>query len=530
MVTSLKRIIPFIIFIIILATSSKGVSLQLKYSDAGTLDNWTEESYYASPVITDLENDGKLEIVFSNYSITVLDAATGNLKFRVNSGKDRKTPHSGSNANNGHTWSTQVVKDIDGDGRKEIITAHGHGLISVLDSNGYFKPGWPKLPVDGSARSLEVEDLDGDGKYEIAVGYGVVPKVSPSVYVYNCDGTLREGWPQLSRELHGKFGWGDGLYMDGLHIADLDNDGLKEIIVPTDNQFISVYRHDGSLFTTNRTFGGRHWAQIGYYEDPYTEMLGNNLGWGFTLNGDEKREETFYAAFSHSRIATADLDNDGKKEIISSLIMFKRINEEIYTRSEYMSLCILRSDRTRFSVPGTDIDWSIPPTDLGEPLVQNPKFLASYVSATPVVTDIDGNGSPEIIMNSYNGKVHCFSLDKSEPYAWPHALTKRTSPLSEYASEAVCKDLDGDGKTEVIFGTYYDRTVSENKGHDGSVVILSYEGRLIAKVPLPKAKEAPFKDNGCMAAPVLADIDGDGIDEIILDTTEDAICVYDIIL
>jgi hypothetical protein len=258
-------------------------------------------------------------------------------------------------------------------------------------------------------------------------------------------------------------------------------------------------------------------------------MRGSNMGWGFPLVGNEKREEKNYAAFSHGVVTTEDLDMDGTKEIISSFVMFERINSEIYTRSEYMSLAILRADRTRFRIAGTDIDWGTPPTDLGEPLVQNPEFLASYVSATPVVTDLDGNGMKEILLNSYNGKVHCFSLDKSEPYAWPYSLTKRTSPLPEYASGVVCKDLDGDGKQEVVFGTYYDPSISSTKGHDGCLMILNYEGKLIERIPLPKAKEAPFKDNGCMAIPVIEDIDGDGLYEIILNTTYDAICVYDII-
>lgn len=37
------------------------------------------------------------------------------------------------------------------------------------------------------------------------------------------------------------------------------------------------------------------------------------------------------------------------------------------------------------------------------------------------VTDIDSDGKKEILFNSYNGKVHCFSLEKKEPYAWPYA-------------------------------------------------------------------------------------------------------------
>lgn len=65
------------------------VTPKLKYKHAGSLSNWTEESYYNAPVVTDLDDDGNLEIVFSNYSITVLDASSGSTKWRVNSGHDR---------------------------------------------------------------------------------------------------------------------------------------------------------------------------------------------------------------------------------------------------------------------------------------------------------------------------------------------------------------------------------------------------------------------------------------------------------
>ena len=118
------------------------------YTNAGSLSNWTEEAYYSSPAVDDIDGDGRLEIVFSNYSITVLDAATGKQKWKVNSGKDRSTPFAEFNLSNGHTWPDIEIEDINGDGKKEIITAHGHGVISVLSAEGYFLPGWPQIPAD----------------------------------------------------------------------------------------------------------------------------------------------------------------------------------------------------------------------------------------------------------------------------------------------------------------------------------------------------------------------------------------------
>ncbi len=523
------------IFISLLIISSfsvfaRAINPVLKYSNAGTLGLWTEESYYCSPAVADIDADGAYEIIFSNYSITVLDALTGNLKFRVNSGHDIDDEFAEFGASVGYTWASACVEDIDSDGYKEIITVHGNGLISVLDCTGHFKEGWPQTPIDAPARSVKVSDLDKDGKYEIIVGYGVSAAAGESVYVYSYDGKIRAGWPQLSRSLQGLSGWGDGIYMNGICVSDLDGDGYEEIIVPTDNPYVSVYRHDGSLFGTNSSvFGSRHWAQIAYYEDGFTEIEGANMGWGNPISGNEKREELMRAEFGSSVARAYDVDGDGKKEILVSAIMAERISGAVYTETCYTTLALLNSDRTRFINPAFDADWTVPPFDVGEPLVQNPNFLASYVESTPVVCDLDGDMVNEILLNTYDGKLHCFSLNKTEPFAWPYSLTKRTSPMFEYASPAVCFDFDGDGRKEVVFTSFYDPTqeglTNENVG---SLYILNYEGRLISKTVLPPAKEHHLHNNGAMSAPALFDLNADGVPEIIINTLHGAICVYEI--
>ena len=212
----------------------------LKYTNAGTFPLWTEEAYYSSPAVCDLDGDGANEIVFSNYTITVLDAATGATKWKVNSGYDRNTPLQEKGLSNGHTWSDVEVCDINGDGLKEIITGHGGGVISVLDGNGYFLPGWPQKPCGGSVRCIEIADLEGDGKMEIVAGYGIRQSTAATLYVYNCDGSIRTGWPQIYGAANGKAGWLDGIYMDSVAIEDLNHDGIKEIIAPSDLSFIWI--------------------------------------------------------------------------------------------------------------------------------------------------------------------------------------------------------------------------------------------------------------------------------------------------
>lgn len=524
----MKKIFSLFLLLFTLTSVSCNVyalNPQLKYTNAGTFPLWTEEAYYSSPVVDDIDGDGIKEILFSNYTITVLDAATGTTKWKVNSGKDRNTPVAEFGVSNGHTWSTLEIHDINGDGKKEIISGHGHGIISVLDANGYFLPGWPQIPKDASIRSVEVSDLEGDGKKEIIVGLGVPDHTS--VYVYNYDGTIRSGWPQV-QGANGTTSWTYGIFMDNITTADLNNDGILEIIVPSDLSFISVFEPDGSAYMANESvFGKKAWGQISLFEDYAAEIRNDNKGWGYEVDGTELREELYKGEFGHAKAKVLDIDNNGTKEIIATTIMCNRKYAPVYPPTEYMTITILNADRTRYKNEALGYDWEVLPMDLGKPLYQNTESVASNVFQSPTISDIDGDGKNEILFNSYNGKVHCFGLDKKEPYAWPYSLTKRTSPKFEYASPVVCVDLDFDGKKEIIFTSFFDYT--QNYGNiRGYLYILNYEGKLLNKVELPDSKEPGMHANGAMAEPTAADIDGDGAYEIIINTMQSAICVYDL--
>ncbi len=526
---TLKRLMAILAASALLGLGTAALTPVLKYANAGTQKLWTEEGYYGSCVLCDLEGDGTQELVFSNYSITVLDAATGNLKFHVNSGHDRSEPFAEFGKSVGHTWCSPVVRDIDADGSPEIITVHGNGLVSVLDANGYFKSGFPQTPIAASARSLKAEDLDGDGFCEIIVGYGA--ETPQSVYVFNHDGNVRNGWPQLRENLHGIEGFAYGVFMDNIAVGDLDGDGKKEIVVPTDTEFVSVYREDGTPFEANTAvFGRKNWAHIGTYEDYAVEQRGDNGGFGWPIgNRVLDREELYKLSFSHAVSRIVDVDGDGKTEIVVPGLVYERNDTNLYDSSLFMTVCIFNTDRTRYQNAALDADWQVLPTDLGKPLVTHPEFLVSGVCQTPTVCDLDGDGMTEILFNSYNGRVECFSLNKVQPYAWPYSLTKRTSALYEYASPVVCRDLDGDGKYEVIFTSFYDEQQSFPSCVDGSLYIVNYEGKLLSKTPLPPAKEVGSFHNGAMGEPLVADIDGDGAPEIVVNTLHGGVCAFDLI-
>ena len=246
----------------------------LKWQKGGCYSSWCETGWYSSPAVGDIDGDGQPEVIASAYSIVALNGATGALEWRTASGHDR----SQTNANNvGRTWPGIVLADVDQDGSQEIVSAHGGGWVSVYNSQGYFKTGWPQHPITSELRGLLVADLDHDGDLEIIVTGAYGNQVNTWVYEY--DGTLRPGWPQLNNA--GGYAW--GVYNANAAAGDLDGDGTGEIVVPSDVHYINAYNPDGSLIAANAMYGGKNWGQVGIWESPQIELRGWGNAMGFAL-------------------------------------------------------------------------------------------------------------------------------------------------------------------------------------------------------------------------------------------------------
>jgi hypothetical protein len=150
----------------------------------------------------------------------------------------------------------------------------------------------------------------------------------------------------------------------------------------------------------------------------------------------------------------------------------------------------------------------------------------------PVCSDVDGDGRLEILFSSHDGRLHCYSLDGTEHGAWPYALSTRSDGDSLcFASKPVTADLNGDGKQEIVFTSYTESSQVERRG---KVFVLDYAGRLLAEEVLPPmwgldGDLDKYYANGSMAAPAVADVDGDGLPEIAVATMSCGICVYDVL-
>jgi uncharacterized repeat protein (TIGR01451 family) len=460
--------------------------------------------------VADLDGDGTAEVIGAAYSIVVLDGASGALEWRVASGHDRSQPGA---SNVGRTWPGVAAADLDGNGDLEIVSAHSGGYLSVYNHQGYFEPGWPQQPAPGAElRSLAVYDLEKNGDLEILAAS---TRSEGQWFAYEHDGTARGGqWPQHGPD-SATNGYTSGCYNQNVAAGDLNLDGRAEIIGPNDTHYLAAFHDDGSQVRANALYGknpdgtNKFWSRVGVHVDHSVDLR------GYANCGAENRPN-----FANSAPLVIDVNQDGATEVV--------VIGNVYNcgTSPYTDLYeipyVLNGDRTRWS--GEGFDWTTLPAPDGQaaPLSEDYGVIESSLP-NPAAADLDGDGNLEILYASYDGRVHAYWLDKSEHGSWPYSVYNPAEGFYRFASEPAVADLDADGLAEVIFASW----TQKSSARTGRLHILSSAGVPIYEVDLPPAFGSSGW-NGAMAAPTLADIDGDPDLEVVLNTAHSGLVAYDL--
>jgi uncharacterized repeat protein (TIGR01451 family) len=351
-----------------------------------------------------------------------------------------------------------------------------------------------------------VDDLDGDGTLEIVVTAAVRSRTN--TWVYEHDGTLRAGWPQLSNDS----GYAWGVFNDNAALGDIDGDGAGEIVVPSDVHFICAYERNGVQIQANAMYGDKMWGKVGVHVDHAVDLRGY-------ANCDNPPHPPLEPRpnFAHSPATIADLNGDGVLEIV-----VVGNNYDCRTRPYtdlYEMAYVFNADRSRWS--GSGYDWTTIPAPDGSaaPLSEDYGVIENN-QPNPVIADLDGDGEQEILYSSYDGRVHAFWLDKT---GWSYSVYDAGEGFYRFASEPVVADLDNDGLAEVILGSW----VQKGTHQTGKLHVVDYQGDLVYEVDLPLAFGDPSW-NGALAAPTLANIDGDPNLEVVLNTAHSGVVAYEL--
>jgi len=227
--------------------------------------------------------------------------------------------------------------------------------------------------------------------------------------------------------------------------------------------------------------------------------------------------------------ALADIDKDGELEIVvgtneGKLYVFNQDGSKVRgfptTAEDYIrsspAVEDVDGDGSLDIVVGSDDDHLYAWDDGGNLLKGFPKLTSNDIASSPTTGDLDGDGSIEVVVGSKDRGIYAWHSDGSYVCGFPIITSEAV-----WSSPAIA-DLDGDGDLEVVIS-------SEELGPDiiamlvgaytGKVYVADFLGSTLPGFPADLTSPA-FPDltgSGVgYSSPVLADLNDDGILEIIM--------------
>jgi FG-GAP-like repeat/FG-GAP repeat len=301
---------------------------------------------FSSPAIGDIDGDGIPDIVVG-YGSTIEQAATGTSAGGVRAyHRDgsllwaRVSGDFDSNGQSDPVMSTPAIGDVDGDGLVEVawgsLDAH---VYLVRGADGVDKPGWPRFVRDTVFSSPALADLAGDGKLEVIIGADAHAEGPP----YNTpDGGCLHALKYDDTEFPGFPQCIDQVIISSPAVGDINGDGKPEIVVGT------------GLYYPSRAHKLYAFACSGAAAP----------GWPVSTDGQVTTAP-----------ALADLDGDGTLDVVAT--------DDNTSPSTTFHVYAFKGNGTLL--------WKTVPKD----------FFGNTLSAGhPVVADILGDGSPEVIVSS----------------------------------------------------------------------------------------------------------------------------------
>lgn len=300
-------------------------------------------------------------------------------------------------------------------------------------------------------------------------------------------------------------------------LADIDGDGIRDIVAPDASGKVHVFTMKGGAPTEVPGFPYRTRRIDGLNTDLGTEPTipsylsgpAYKAGAQGGVDPDLAREAIVSAP------AIGDLDGDGKVDIVfatwpGTVYVINAKGQDLPGWPKRLPL-----------VPSCPLDPTKPkPT----PCMDAQHDFARGTYGAPVIVDMNKDGKPEIVVGAFDGNVWVFKLDATVLDGFPVALVAKgnvSSGPSRIMSTPTVADLNGDGIPEIMSGS------NQQVGGGGAAgQVFAVDGRGNAAPGGPYLPNWPFTvtslklfpvvAEGIVASQAVADFDGDGRPDVLV--------------
>ncbi len=329
--------------------------------------------------------------------------------------------------------------------RKALLSfCTGALLCAFIAAQPFFEREWEKNYSTEKQteiiQCMDVGDLDGNGTPEIVVGLSIRPQAGLQEYAVQV----------LDRSGNKKYRWDSSYPVNDVAIADIDDDGVAEILVSGADFYVLSNKAQNLNYTPIGTVVFTAQAKD-LDEDGKTELLvgtrnivcrGDVLNWEVPIGTQIKK------------IIVSDLSWDGEPEIVvltaQNVYVLDRNGAKLWISPGTQDLrdvavADIDGDRNKEILFSTD-NQLILVWEAKEDGLEREIDLKSYTADLLAVEDVNRDGSFEIVVAS--SKLRLEILDVEGDTLWQYKVEPIES--QDFFADMILSDMDGDNWVDIM--------------------------------------------------------------------------------
>jgi len=429
---------------------------------------------YTSPVLADLHGDGATEILASTFTryVEVVEGENGHTAAGWPFVFDRSSFH-----------ASPLLFDVDRDGTRDIVVATNDGEIVFLGEDGLPMHGWtlkvPPLVVrknwylglneDRTTRRLLSVKEDDEEAEEGPNEDHTTRRLLSAKKKSSKKAAANDDYVKAPPQQQGA--WGGSLTKAGIASLDLLRSpevSLAELEPETDE--------------SRRTDPLRSVGFIQHMQEQQRK-----------LKADSAHEHVLVDAHIMATPAIADLDHDGRPELIATVSYYFDREE---TESSVLHAPIAPDVQVSKYVAGGVIVFQLDTKEIKWSqhldLTTDTTKLRAYIYTSPTIADIDGDGRQDVVVGTSVGFIYVLD-DQGKVF------TGFPVQIGEIQGTLAVEDVTADGALDIIAADA-----------SGNVVCISAAGEIQWEQRI-----SGFSSQGA----TIGDVDGDGTLDVVLATT-----------